>query len=612
MPAASALSENAIVLYTGTTGTYVSGQFYMCVNTGSGYEWQPVTISGTEEDTYTADRALMTNSLGQVTASGITVTELGYLSGATSPLQAQINGKVTAVSGMGLSQNSYTTDEKNKLAGIAAGAQVNVIEAVQRNGSAVPVSGKTVNISVPVALSELTNDKGFIDSTVENLANFYTKSEVNSLVSTIPKFAVQVVSSLPASGQSSTTIYLTPNSGSSGNVYDEYLWVNNAWEKIGSTQVSFTLDQDGNSIVINGTTLKDASSTSAGLMSITSYNDLQTAKSNISSLQSSYSTLNGTVSGLNSRLTTAESTLSTTVSRVSTCENSIIISGIATKDILTLNKQDGTGIDIPLDELSTVGYDLTVQVNATGSYSNEGITVQAVSDSYTYTGISNSEGIAHIYITENGVYSVSAQNVSYSSSENISVSLNSGISIDITDVVEVTANISLKLKSSNEVIYPNRTIQSGSESFGQASVSGSESTKTVSLTSSTADISIQGTALITGYSKYSVNWVESPTDYLVAISYVDILDNVTFNITGSITSYPSYAITFDGIGLVISVDGYMNCYNSTDLIYIHSSSGDLLRTEHIQAVASHSGEGNVIARYLVISNNPSARVRIPA
>ena len=323
MPAASALSENAIVLYTGTTGTYVSGQFYMCVNTGSGYEWQPVTISGTEEDTYTADRALVTNSLGQVTASGITATELGYLSGATSPLQAQINGKVTAVSGMGLSQNSYTNEEKNKLAGIAAGAQVNVIEAVQRNGSAVPVSGKTVNISVPVALSELTNDKGFIDSTVENLANFYTKSEVNSLVSTIPKFAVQVVSALPASGQSSTTIYLTPNSGSSGNVYDEYLWVNNAWEKIGSTQVSFTLDQDGNSIVINGTTLKDASSTSAGLMSITSFNDLQTAKSNISSLQGSYSTLNGTVSSLSSRLDTAESTLSTTVSQVSTLNSTV-------------------------------------------------------------------------------------------------------------------------------------------------------------------------------------------------------------------------------------------------------------------------------------------------
>ena len=382
MPAASALNENAIVLYTGTTGTYVSGQFYMCVNAGSGYEWQTVTISGTEEDTYTADRALVTNSHGQVTASGITAAELGYLTGATSPLQAQINGKVTAVSGMGLSQNSYTTTEKNKLAGIAAGAQVNVIEAVQRNGSAVPVSGKTVNISVPVALSELTNDEGFIDATVENLANFYTKSEVNSMVSAIPKFAVQVVSVLPSSGQSITTIYLTPNSGSGGNIYDEYLWVNSQWEKIGSTQVSFTLDQDGNSIVINGTTLKDASSTSAGLMSITSYNDLQTAKSNISSLQSGYSTLNGTVSGLNSRLTTAESTLSTTVSqvstldgRVTTCENNTITGGAFSNGIITLTKALGnisiSGIPTE-DDMQSIAEEVVSSSGGGGKYITSG------------------------------------------------------------------------------------------------------------------------------------------------------------------------------------------------------------------------------------------------
>lgn len=37
-----------------------------------------------------------------------------------------ISGKVDKVSGKGLSTNDYTTDEKNKLGGIAAGAEVNV------------------------------------------------------------------------------------------------------------------------------------------------------------------------------------------------------------------------------------------------------------------------------------------------------------------------------------------------------------------------------------------------------------------------------------------------------------------------------------------------------
>ena len=287
MPAASVLNENAIVLYTGTTGTYVSGQFYMCVDTGSGYEWQTVTISGTEEDTYTADRALVTNSLGQVTASGITAAELGYLSGATSPLQAQINGKVTAVSGMGLSQNSYTTEEKNKLAGIAAGAQVNVIEAVQRNGAPVSVSGKTVNITVPVNTSELTNNSGFITSTVNNLQNYYlktetyTKTEVNNLIDGITSFNIQVVESLPGSGVAGT-FYLVPNSGAGQNIHDEYIWVDNAWELIGTTAFSLDIVQNASGITINGTALQDASASQDGLMTAQNVNDLTDARSRLS------------------------------------------------------------------------------------------------------------------------------------------------------------------------------------------------------------------------------------------------------------------------------------------------------------------------------------------
>ena len=44
----------------------------------------------------------------------------------TEIVDAGLNGKVDKVSGKGLSTNDYTTDEKNKLAGIATGAEVNV------------------------------------------------------------------------------------------------------------------------------------------------------------------------------------------------------------------------------------------------------------------------------------------------------------------------------------------------------------------------------------------------------------------------------------------------------------------------------------------------------
>lgn len=71
-------------------------------------------------------------------------------------------GKVDKVSGKGLSSNDFTSTEKTKLSGIATGAQVNVIEGVQVNGTSVTPTNKIVNVAVPTATSDLTNDSGFI------------------------------------------------------------------------------------------------------------------------------------------------------------------------------------------------------------------------------------------------------------------------------------------------------------------------------------------------------------------------------------------------------------------------------------------------------------------
>lgn len=59
--------------------------------------------------------------------------------------------KVDKVTGKGLSTNDYTTAEKTKLSGIAANAQVNVIESVKVNGAALEVTDKAVNVVVPTA-----------------------------------------------------------------------------------------------------------------------------------------------------------------------------------------------------------------------------------------------------------------------------------------------------------------------------------------------------------------------------------------------------------------------------------------------------------------------------
>lgn len=68
---------------------------------------------------------------------------------AQATLQGNIDKKVDKVSGKGLSTNDYTNDEKTKLEGIAASAQVNVIETVKVNGVALTPTAKAVDVTVP-------------------------------------------------------------------------------------------------------------------------------------------------------------------------------------------------------------------------------------------------------------------------------------------------------------------------------------------------------------------------------------------------------------------------------------------------------------------------------
>lgn len=105
---------------------------------------------------------------------------------------------------------------------------------------ALPASTK-----IPAKTSDITNDSGFITKAVADLTNYYTKSqtytqaEVNALVSAIPKFAISVVASLPTTGIGTTTVYLV-KSGTSGDLYTEYIYVNGAWEILGNQRVDLT------------------------------------------------------------------------------------------------------------------------------------------------------------------------------------------------------------------------------------------------------------------------------------------------------------------------------------------------------------------------------------
>lgn len=62
---------------------------------------------------------------------------------------------------------------------------------------------------------------------------------ISQAISSSGNFSISIVQSLPSTGVTGT-FYFVPNSGSGDNIYDEYLYVNNSWEKIGTNGIDLT------------------------------------------------------------------------------------------------------------------------------------------------------------------------------------------------------------------------------------------------------------------------------------------------------------------------------------------------------------------------------------
>ena len=151
--------------------------------------------------------------------------------------------------------NNYTTAEKNKLSGIAAGAEVNV------NADWNAVSGDAQILNKPTKVSDFTNDAGYLttetDPTVPAWAKAankpsYTAAEVGAptvtemntaireAIGQINSFDIAIVQALPTQNISTHTIYLVPKTGETNDVYDEYIYINSKWEMVGNTQIDLS------------------------------------------------------------------------------------------------------------------------------------------------------------------------------------------------------------------------------------------------------------------------------------------------------------------------------------------------------------------------------------
>ena len=166
-------------------------------------------------------------------------------------LKEILDGKVDKVSGKGLSTNDFTAAYKTKLDGIAAGANKTIVDSALSTTSTNPVQNKvvaekigTIETNVSAAATTAGNAAASAAAVKKDLANYYKKTEtysqaeINNKISAIPKFSITVCEALPDSNISKTTVYLLKSSKEeTNNLYDEYIYVNSKWEKLGTQTV---------------------------------------------------------------------------------------------------------------------------------------------------------------------------------------------------------------------------------------------------------------------------------------------------------------------------------------------------------------------------------------
>lgn len=196
--------------------------------------------------------------------AGKTLTKFGQASSADelaskiSALEARcsvIEGKLILATTE--KDGFMSKEDKAKLDGIAEGAQVNVLEGVKVDGTELEIVDKKVNIdlssyakkteveavqsvanaAMPKAGGEFTGAIT-VQAPTENM-NPATKKYVDDAIGGITGVEFRVVEALPETGEAGV-IYLMAHSHGTQDIYDEYIWVTDKFEKIGNTDIDLS------------------------------------------------------------------------------------------------------------------------------------------------------------------------------------------------------------------------------------------------------------------------------------------------------------------------------------------------------------------------------------
>ena len=195
-------------------------------------EWFTVRLNSVESATVSANGHLI-----------IELTDGTTLDAGVLPV-GTMDPALSATSENGVQNKVITAALGGKQNVLAAGTGISIDNTDPANPEISANVDYTNLVNKPTKLSDFTNDEGFIDNTVNNLTNYYlktqtyTQTEVNDLISHLASLTVEIVETLPTEDISTSTIYLVNVTGTTN--YEQWMYINSTWSNIGNTSVDLS------------------------------------------------------------------------------------------------------------------------------------------------------------------------------------------------------------------------------------------------------------------------------------------------------------------------------------------------------------------------------------
>lgn len=374
-------------------------------------------------DTLVAERALVANADKEILASSVTTTELEYLSGVTSAIQTQLNGKESSITGAASSITStnltssrvlesdgfgkvtastITTTELAYLTGLSSTVQ-SQLNAKQVTITGAATSVVTNNLNTSIALVSDGNGKitsSSVTSTeLDHLSGVQSaiQTQIDSKQATITGAATSVT----ANNLNASVAVISDSSGklTSSSVTSTEL------NYLSGVQSGIQTQLDGKQASIVGAAASVVADNLSASIVVVSNNMGKIASSSVTSTELGH--LSGTSSAIQTQLNAKQATITGAASSVVTTNLNASVAVVADSDgklasstvtASELGYLSGTSSAVQTqlnDKLSLSGGTVLGSVNVHGTLTASNVTIFGEDSSY-FTSLSNMTGVLDV------------------------------------------------------------------------------------------------------------------------------------------------------------------------------------------------------------------------